>query len=196
MSERYQFLRPLAFMTIDGPSLGLYRLVWPVAVTVIALLAYVLLPERVDLVGDKSAADYMAGFFATLPGFFIAALAAVATFNGGDLDKELPGVTVAMVVNGDEDNLPISLRVFLCYLFAYLTVISFVGFFICVGAALIAPSVATWAADFNDVKLLEHTALVVSLSFVALLTFITASVLFCTIQGLYFLAERVHQTIL
>lgn len=196
MSERYQFLRPIAFMTINGPGLGLYRLAGPLAATVMALVAYMLLPERIDLVGDKSAADYMAGFFATLPGFFIAALAATATFNGGDLDKELPGVTLAMVVNGDEDNVPISLRVFLCYLFAYLTVISFVGFFICVGAALIAPSVATWAADFSEVKLLEHTALVVSLLFLALLAFITASVVFCTIQGLYFLAERVHQTIL
>ncbi len=59
MNGRYQFLRPFAFMTVAGPSLALYRLVWPLVASAATMALYLILPERIDLVGDKSAADYM-----------------------------------------------------------------------------------------------------------------------------------------
>ncbi len=101
-----------------------------------------------------------------------------------------------MVINGDKAPVEISLRVFLCYLFAYLTVISFAGFFVCVSASLLAPSFTIFASDLSNVRFLENTADFGDLLFVGVLAFMTASVVFCTIQGLYFLAERVHQTLL
>lgn len=195
MALRYQFFRPLAFLTIKGPTLHVYRLVLPLVATGLCVAAYVALPQPVDLVGDKSASDYLSGFFATLPGFFIAALAAVASFNGGDLDKDMPGVTVTMVVNGDKKANEITLRVFLCYLFAYLTVLSFLGFFVCIGGALVAPSVVEWLGPSGPAP--SSAALYgAQIGFVALMSLLAASVVFCTIQGLYFLAERVHQKLI
>lgn len=193
---RYQFLRPFAFLTVKGPSLNVYRFVLPIAATVIGAAASWLLPAGLDLVGDKSVSDYMATFFSALPGFFIAALAAVVAFNGGDLDREMPDVTASITAYGDTVEQSITLRVFLCYLFAYLTVLSFIGFFICVGGSLLAPSVSEWLQRASNPAAASGWRLACELTFTSLVAFVSASVVFCTGQGLYFLAERVHQTLL
>jgi len=193
---RYQFLRPFAFLSVRGPSLNAYRYTVPIIATAVGAAASWLLPAGIDLVGDKSVSDYMATFFSALPGFFIAALAAVVAFNGGDLDREMPDVTASITAYGDTVQQNITLRVFLCYLFAYLTVLSFVGFFICVGGSLIAPSVEDWLKHASTLEAAANLRWACKLTFTAVVAFVSASVVFCTGQGLYFLAERVHQTLL
>ena len=191
---RYQILRPLAFLSIGGPTLNIYRWWLPALSAIVLSLAGWLLPAGFDVVGDKSLSDYMATFFAALPGFFIAALAAVVAFSGGDLDTEMPDVSVKIAAHGDVVRQPITLRVFLSYLFAYLTILSFVGFFVCLGAVLIAPSIVKLlppmsAGSATGIQLCK-------VAFTAVVSFLSASIVFCTAQGLYFLAERVHQTLL
>lgn len=137
--------------------------------------------------------SFLTQLFAVLPGFYIAALAAVVAFHGGDLDKEMPDVTASITANGDTSDVQITIRVFLCYLFAYLTVLSFVGFFACMAGALIAPS---FNLLMSEGMLPGWAAPAASGAYVAFLLFVTASLVLCTIQGLYFLAERVHQTLI
>lgn len=192
----YQFLRPLAFAKVKGPTLNAYRWLGPGALSVLGGGAYLLLPKGIDLVGDKSASDFMASFFVTLPGFFIAALAAVVAFNGGDLDKEMPGVTVSIRANGDDAAVELTLRMFLCYLFSYLTVLSFIGFFASVVGALLAPNLNHWIAMIPSVSNQLNLHSFLGTLFVGSLTFLSASVVLCTALGLYFLAERVHQTLI
>lgn len=196
MASGYQFLRPVAFLKVKGPGLGLYKFVGPVACSVACVSLFLLLPAKVRLIGDGSATEYMIGFFSILPGFFIAALAAIVAFQGGDLDETMPDVTVEMSNEGDTEPVEITLRVFLCYLFAYLTVLSFLGFFLCVGGALLAPSLGELVELIPSSG--SHAAIKTSFEtvFVAVLALITASVVLCTAQGLYFLAERVHQKLL
>lgn len=191
----YQFLRPFAFMGVRGPTLHVYRLILPIVATVLSCAVEYFLPKGIELIGDKSVSDYMATFFVALPGFFIAALAAVVAFNGGDLDTEMPSVRANIMAYGDTVYQPITLRVFLSYLFSYLTILSFVGFFVCISGSLLAPSVTEWLNH------LCHPAaygwrLACQLTFTGLIAFISSSVVFCTGLGLYFLAERVNQTLL
>jgi len=192
----YQLLRPLAFASVKGPTLNAYRWGAPIALSVLGGGAYLLLPKGIDLVGDKSASDFMASFFVTLPGFFIAALAAVVAFNGGDLDKEMPGVTVPIRANGDDAPVELTLRMFLCYLFSYLTVLSFIGFFASVVGALLTPSLNHWIAAVPGVPHQHELHSLLGTLFIVGLTFLSASVVLCTALGLYFLAERVHQNLI
>lgn len=192
---RYQFLRPFAFLSVRGPSLHVYRLTLPLITTLVSCGAAWLLPAGVNTVGDHSVAYYLATFFVALPGFFVAALAAVVAFNGGDLDREMPDVKAKITAFGDTVLQSITLRIFLCYLFAYLTVLSFIGFFACLGATELAPSVQIWLGHLSP-DAAARVKLVCQIVFTGLSTFISASVVFCTGQGLYFLAERVHQELL
>ncbi|RVH33903.1 hypothetical protein [Sinorhizobium meliloti] len=196
MTATYQFLRPFAFLTVRGPTLDFYRWYFPTVCTLIACTGYWLLPLQIDLVGDKSTSDYLVSFFSSLPGFFIAALAAVVAFSGGDLDKEVPKLTVKISANGDRDTNEISLRVFLCYLFAYLTLISFVGFFFCLGGALLADNAGALVKSTTDVETASRVIWVLKSLFLGGMVFLASSIVSCTVQGLYFLAERVHQTLL
>lgn len=196
MTAAYQFWRPLAFLAVRGPTLDLYRWVLPLLTTLVVCVAYASLPLQIDLVGDKSASDYLISFFSSLPGFFIAALAAVVAFAGGDLDKAVPKMTVKITAHGDEADNEISLRVFLSYLFAYLTVISFVGFFFCLGGSLLAENAVTVIKSALDAETALKAAWSLRTGFLAGMTFLASSIVFCTVQGLYFLAERVHQTLL
>ncbi len=195
MTVGYELSRPLAFSGIKGPGLRVYRDVLPWGAVAVALMAYWALPLRIALVGDASVSSMAAPFFASLPGFFIAALAAVATFNGADLDREMSNVTAMMTIKGESAPTPLTLRVFLCYLFAYLTAISFLGFFLCAAVSLLTGNLhelAEIASQGEPSRELVVSGVFRSM-FVALAALIGAKVVFCTALGLYFLAERVHQ---
>jgi hypothetical protein len=195
VATAYQFFRPIAYLMIKGPSLNVYRYKLPLLATAVVGGLFIILPAKFDLVGDKSLSDYLISFFSSLPGFYIAALAAVVAFAGGDLDQDMPEVTLKMTAHGDTANNPITLRVFLCFLFSYLTVLSFVGFFICLAGAMLASNVTILASGMSSDNA-GFVAAALKTSFLATLVFLSASVVFCTVQGLYFLAERVHQKLL
>jgi hypothetical protein len=107
----------------------------------------------------------------------------------------MPGVSVRMEAQGDIAGVQITLRVFLSYLFSYLTIASFIGFFVCLGAELLAPSASYWLEGVAP-EAAHWTKTLMQLSFVFVVGFLGASIVLCTIQGLYFLAERVHQNLL
>ncbi len=196
MATSYQFMRPIAFLTVKGPGLNFYKFYGPLILSLVTVWIYLLAPVKIQLFGSGSATDHMIGFFSILPGFFIASLAAIVAFQGGDLDETMPDVSVMITAQGDTARVDITFRVFLCYLFSFLTVMSFLGFFLCVAGSLLAPSLSEIAnlAASSDAQTFTKTALEVG--FVAALTIVTASVVLCTAQGLYFLAERVHQKLL
>jgi len=195
MVRIYEIARPFAFLTAKGPTLRWYRDVLPLVFAGLCLATYLMLPVKIRLVGSESISSVMAPLFAGLPGFFIAALAAVATFQGGDLDREMKRTTIWISANGDASDTYVTLRVFLCHLFAYLTLLSLVGFLISASAAVLAGNIgfaqeqatatqATW-----DDAVWEFAKGI----YVVLIALVTGSVLSCTALGLYFLAERIHQ---
>jgi hypothetical protein len=195
VTVRYELSRPLAFSGIKGPGLKIYRDVIPWATAVAALTLYWCLPLRIPLVGNVSVSGLAAPFFASLPGFFIAALAAVATFNGADLDREMSNVTTKLTIRGEEADSRLTLRVFLCYLFAYLTAISFLAFFLCASVSLLTGNLhelAQMASHGQPAREQIATNGLRSI-FVGAVALVGAKVVFCTALGLYFLAERVHQ---
>jgi hypothetical protein len=195
MGALYELARPVAFHTAKGPTLRLYRDLIPLGLAAVALVAYLILPVRIKLVGVDSAAGTMAPLFAGLPGFFIAALAAVSTFQGGDLDRDMDRTTIWIQANGDAGDTKVTLRVFLSHLFAYLTFLSVVGFFLCASATLLAPNVAHFMSAAEATKAAWDDVMweVARACYVFALALVTGSVLSCTALGLYFLAERVHQ---
>tara|TARA_B100000378_G_C18007712_1_gene399504 strand:+ start:151 stop:726 length:576 start_codon:yes stop_codon:yes gene_type:complete len=124
----------------------------------------------------------------SLPGFLIAALAAVATFKNDSLDKEIPhpSPTISVKFQGVPEKISLTYRVFLSLLFGYLASFTLVLSFL-LSAALSAPAgglkcwvnvsyvcaATTEIARFSGLFLLIHTLVV-------------------TLYGLYYVAWRMH----
>jgi hypothetical protein len=128
------------------------------------------------------------GFIQGLPGFYIAALAAVATFGaqGSSLDKVIPEPTPTLSTRfaGTWIDMKLTRRRFLCFLFSYLTALSIV---LCL-YAYYAQAIAAPARRLlpSSVDLLSWIAIAVYIFFVFQLVVVT-------LWGLYYLGDRMHQ---
>lgn len=181
-----QLVRPWAYYSIDAK--GKYVFDWAAPLLASTLVALVIYFAEADLsvFGDEGLISDLTAFVQSLPGFFIAALAAVATFNRDDLDTLLPAPTPTMVVvkRGRTNRLELTRRRFLCALFSFLTaqslVVTVVGVF--------AVNLASWVLDVAP-----HDAWIALKVFGGFLFFLLlAQLLSVTCLGLYYLGDRLH----
>lgn len=148
-----------------------------------------MLPTRPSLGGPASILPLLAQCMGSLPGFFIAALAAVATFGRDDMDKTMPepAPTVEMRFGAQRDIVKLTRRVFLSYLFSYLTVLSLLTTFFCIFGYMAGTSFAM--SGVGNSMLAGLTRVI----FVFVLYAALSSMFIVTLLGVYFLTERMHQ---
>ena len=134
-------------------------------------------------------------FLALLPGFFIAALAAVATFQRTELDQLMPepAPQLSMRTGGRDELVSLTLRIFLCHLFSYLTVLAFATI-----AFAIMGDLGSASAQYFIIELVpeNHRPLAFKtliFSFLIIFFWLFATLLVATMYGLYFLVERIHR---
>jgi hypothetical protein len=121
----------------------------------------------------------LATFVATLPGFYLAALAAIATFNKPSMDEALLG-TPLFIIDANGNEIQLSRRRFLSAMFACLTAQAFVfvllvNFFNLINYSFLntLPELIVWALGF-------------------LCFFIFWQLLLITLWGLFYLGEKIH----
>lgn len=82
---------------------------------------------------DGDFATLLSGFLQTIPGFYIAALAAIATLNSATMERPMAGTPPTEIIIESnpyrELEVPVSRRLFLSSLFAYLSFVSLLLFF-------------------------------------------------------------------
>ncbi|WMN55858.1 hypothetical protein NI390_02185 [Vibrio fluvialis] len=121
------------------------------------------------------------GFLGNLPGFFIAALAAIATFGNARIDKEVKGVRVKLKdATGEYKPFPVSRRRFLSSMFSYLTSMSFL---IVIGTHI------ALRVSFDGVEVQQ---LMNWVGF-SIFFFVVWQLLLTSFLGLYYLGERLHE---
>jgi len=180
----YQLSRPISYVFIRHNDKYLYDWALP---TLLALLVLSSLGFWVD---DWAATfrlvDGIADFVQSLPGFFIAALAAIATFNRADIDKTMDGrdpPSIHTRINNNIIDVKLTRRRFLCLLFSYLTVESFI---------ISILGIASVSIGFLDESNNLVHSIYVTWLFVSVFVFLSCQMLISTLHGLYYLAERVH----
>jgi len=123
-------LRPFSFLIVNHPSrLPLWvNWVLPILLTALAVLGLWLLGTPVNIYGGQGLLDRVLSFVQTLAGFYIAALAAVSSFNSPHLDRPMPSPAPTMYIkyNGVLQSVAATRRRFLTSMFAYLTALSIV----------------------------------------------------------------------
>lgn len=192
MFARSRLLRPLNFLRIKAEGLGTYRWGLPTAFCVIISFYLAWHPKRLPLFGVSSLASILISFLQFLPGFYIASLAAVATFGKTSMEEPLAGSSAKLFSseNGRVLERTLNRRHFLSYLFGYLSFISLVLFAfvsLCQAASpvpLLENILIHWEIPFSS-NVLEW------FFFVPLLFFF-CQMFILTLLGLFYLCDRIH----
>lgn len=179
-------LRPFAYLTVRHPSrLPLWvNGVLPVVLAALALLGAANLGEGLNVFGPQGLLDRLLTFVQTLTGFYIAALAAVSSFNSPHLDRTMPTPAPTMYIkyNGVLQSVPATRRRFLTSMFAYLTALSFVFSLAGIATLTIAPPLV--------LILPPITAAVLHWLALGGFLFIVFQLACVTFWGLFYLGER------
>jgi hypothetical protein len=175
----YQLTRPMSYLKIKHDDKWIYDWLLPVLLTALCVAStYYLIPLQ-KVVSQNGLISQLTDFIANLPGFFIAALAAVATFNKHDIDELMANSPkIEILHHGHPQMIEMTRRRFLCVLFSYLTAISILIILVtrfCLSVELPEDSFVIWAW-----------------SGIALFFLVLWQMIIATILGLYYLGERLH----
>ena len=179
--------KPLRYLAIkvEGGSKFKVDIVTPFVVGLIISLVFLYLKfkHQIDLFDNSSLIQSITGLVQTLPGFYIAALAAIATFPSTSMNNPMPEPTPYIKFPNNDDDL-LNRRRFLCYMFAYLAYISIVALFI--------TSIAIFMYG-NDLLKVPSILYFFAYFFVCLVIyFLIIQIALLTFVGLWYLGERIH----
>lgn len=183
-----QLLTPLQYLQIRHPTRMPQTVNWvvPLGASAVIVLGAWLCDLDLDVFSDNGLVARCLGFVQTLPGFYIAALAAIVTFGGPSMDQLMKGdpATLWIHTNQGKETICLTRRRFLAAMFAYLTASSFVLTFGSIALLTLAkPILPLLSASLVPVKA------VVTFVFLAAL----AQLLSITFWGLYYLGDRIHR---
>lgn len=183
----YQLLRPVAYLQIEHPKKFFFDWVIPVGATLMTAVILLSLRGAIVIWGSGGVVERLTGFVQTLPGFYIAALAAIATFNRQDIDRHIPAPTpeIEVVIGGKRNTIKLTRRRFLCMLFAFLTAESIVVSILGIGFISVASGVRAAVPEVAHVY--------VSICAASLVIFLFWQLIVATALGLYYLGDRLQQ---
>lgn len=184
----YQLLRSFGYLAIRHPAKKVVD--WYLPLLLATLFAGTLgyFKGSANVWGVDGLVSGIQGLIQGLPGFYIAALAAVATFGrkGSNLDSLIPEPTPTIETWYGSGPMKIGLtrRRFLCLLFAHLTALSIL---LSIGAQVLkwAAQVATaWPAEVTTIGFYLCTFLY---------ALALAQLVVVTLWGLYYMSDKIHQ---
>jgi len=177
---------PLAYLRIRHATKWMFDWLYPL-VFALATAAVLWKFGRPGLIaGVSGLLDRLTLVFSILPGFYIAALAAIATFNRPDIDNVMPDPTpqLKIEIRGRPNVIDLTRRRFLAYLFAFMCWESLALLVVCVFAGLTANGVMAW---------LGTVAPVAKWIFLCALLTLFWQLVFATFLGLYYLGDRLNR---
>ena len=176
----------LSYLLIRHPAKWRYDFLYPAVFSLILGAVIIAAGPNLNMAGDRGVLDQLNSLLGILVGFFIAALAAVATFDRPSMDDPMLGVAPLMRIKekGVSYDIPLSRRVFLSQLFGYLTVASLIVF--TMGA------VGQLSATALEGTLTPKTYEWGRFAFIYAYTFGLANVLVNTLLGVFYLSFRIH----
>jgi len=176
-------LKPLRYLAIAHEVKTWVDLWIPVILGVLSVGAIVWIDLTSQVLSDSGFVAGINELLQILAGFYIAALAAVATFNLGDLDNKMEGKapTIVDTVDGEKVTVALTRRQFLCAMFGYLAWMSIVLFLIGLTFRALASAAISVPRPVANVALSFYSIAVWNL-------------LTTTALGLYYLSDRIYRS--
>lgn len=172
-----------------------YTLLLPIIIGIACTAFYALLPIKPTLLGKDGSIASALSFISTLPGFYFAGLAAVATFGAPSMDVEMPAPAPELDVRiqGTKTTVKLTRRQFASYLFAYLVFLSFLLCILMLALNLAFPSLDMLHKHMITLSFGTQAWLLGKIFAVAVMAVILGSLISSTLQGVFFLTEKIHQ---
>ena len=191
----YELTRGFAYRRIRHPQMHWYAWTLPIAATAVVMATLYVLPVFPKMLGSDGTLAATLSIVSTLPGFYFAGLAAVATFPGLNMDRAMPfpAPILAITVAGVKADVELSRRQFLSYLFSYLVLLSFILCAAIVSLNAISASIAHLKIGVLAWENGEHYWFWFKFAVVGAITWIASNIVTATLQGMFFLSERIHQ---
>lgn len=188
-----QLLKPAQYLAIKQgvgvfASKRTYDLWLPLALTVTTTTLLYFLNLPVGFFADTGIVTGVIDLLNLIIAFFIAALAAVATFDRTGLDKPLKGNPAFLKIlesDGIVRERPLTNRQFICYLFGYLSFVSLTLLIVIHFARLFGPRV------IYTLQLGEWMLWAIHWLASVLFFFVLWQILVTMFLGLYFLSDRI-----
>ncbi|SDI36242.1 hypothetical protein SAMN05216588_115101 [Pseudomonas flavescens] len=184
-----QLLRPFGYLAIRHPYKWIVDWLYPVMFTVLILWFMGAYNGFRGVMGSDGVISLVLSFIQSLPGFYIAALAAIATFGRADIDSVLPEPTPKIWIKfrGSENLVSLTRRRFLAMLFAFLTaesllLIVYSIFLISYGTGLVGTSFYRVSLDS-----------VIGVSLIGIYFLLLCQMVISTFWGLYYLGYKLHE---
>jgi hypothetical protein len=186
MNAITQLIKPLAYIRIKHPTKVYFDWWLPLGFAVLGWLFFYCVVGSPSLFGPEGLITGVNGLLQVLVGFYIAALAAIATFQKPGMDDKMAGdpVTLEEDYRGHTLLVELTRRRFLCYLFGYLSLISLTLYFSGVLAVASRHAIAA--------KILPEYLEIVKFAGLFLYLFVLANMFVTTLLGLYYMAHRLH----
>lgn len=181
-----EILRPFSYLKIKHPAKKTFDWIVPVILSLIVTVVIAVLAPDGILYGKSGLVKEVLGLVEILPGFYVAALAAIATFNRRDIDKLMPKPEPMLSVRSGGHDVQIGLtrRRFLSMLFAFLTAESLM-------VAIASIGLVTFGVGLNEV--VSDACLITKHLVLGLYLFMVFQMLVATFLGLYYLGDKLHQ---
>ncbi len=188
MAQRLKIFTPLLYLRLKNKGLCAHTWTFPFMLTVFIVFISSLLPESVNVYGENGLVRSINQLLSILVAFYIASLAAIATFKSDSLDKKITGSPVTLIVkrSGKKETEKLTRRKFLCLLFAYCAFMSITIF--CMGELAVLLK-----ENFLTVVTNSHVLGASKIAFAVVYTFAISNLLSTTLLGLHYLADRIHR---
>ncbi|MCO6410123.1 hypothetical protein [Hoeflea alexandrii] len=175
---------PLRYLRISHPEKIKFDLIFPVCFAL--LISLPLLSDR--FLTDAKALDVLgrsSDLLSVLTGFFVAALAAVATFGNPEMDSPMTGSAPVSLNDRTGEPVPLSRRRFLSYLFGYLALLSIATYILGFGFF----ALQSYVVDVTYPDYSTASFVVFWLVYALLL----GNLLSNALLGLFYLTDRIHR---
>ncbi|WP_439852702.1 hypothetical protein [Pseudomonas syringae] len=184
-----QMLQPLSYLAIRHPQKWKVDWLFPIIISIFCTWFSINEDWKSDAYRASGPISLLLSFLSCLPGFYIAALAAISTFGRNDIDNVLPEPTPTVKLNTRGENILIKLtrRRFLAMLFSFLT---------CESIALVLFSVLLLSsgATIASIEIWDGLAgHLLSLAMTFMYYTLLMQMLTATFWGLYYLGFKLHE---
>lgn len=182
-----QLLTPLNYLRIQHSQKYLFDYFIPLVIALILLMGLMASLIPINIFGNNGLISVITGLIQILVGFYIAALAAVATFQKEGLDSFLAGEGATLFVKRQGIIKPVQLtrRKFVCYLFGYLAFVGIALYFIGSASNLISESLKA--------TIPISCLFIAKWFFVFCYLFASSNLVITTLLGLHYLTDRIHR---
>lgn len=174
-----KLFKPLNYIAIRHREKLWFDLFIPALLAIALTVMLSLLPKPIAYVGKDGLISLVNGILQILSGFYIASMAAVATFQREGMDDKLEGSPVTLKRH------LLTRRQFLTYLFGYLAFMSILMYFIGGFVLLTSNNVSYWNTGLYSTFF--------KFIFVGLYLFIILNILTTTALGMHFLIDKIHR---